>query len=123
MKTETKRMVAVIDERTAADFEQAFNAKMEELTEFDVEFRYGITKDFLCYIYYSYEVKTPESAKEEFIMNGDVYHCEDCPMIQWNPDKRSNRHSCPRSKMVHDNTPACTYFYEALKEGRIEVER
>lgn len=120
MRTETIRQVAVIDEQSGKGFERAFNEKMKELARFKVDIDRANTREFLAYIFYEETVTIPENAKEEYKLRGEVYHCADCPMIQWGEGRN---HSCPRSKMVHDDTPACSYFYEALKEGRFEVER
>lgn len=119
MRTEINRKVAVIDEQNGRAFERAFNEKMKELSRYKVNIERGITKDYLVYIYYEIEEKVPESAKEEFKLRGELYQCGDCPFIKYGEWRD---HSCPRSKKIHTDTPACSYFYEALKEGRIEVE-
>lgn len=122
MTNEKVTKVAIIRSCEPKEFEDMFNAKMDELAMYDPNPQITDTGDVIsAIITYSETYHIVDSIADEFHFEGIRYLCKHCPYLDDPRDKRIKYCKCKYSElgMTHKDHEACEYFYRQLKVGTV----
>lgn len=114
--------------RDALEFQNNFNSIMSKLAGQGIRatYEYPDNLAFCCYINYEVEKAIPETCEDELLLNGERYHCADCPNFEPSTDKRVKSVPCKyRDFKVSADTLACEYFCRGVLQNkwRESIER
>ena len=123
MKVTKHEKVAVVNPDDVNDFENEFNARVEEIGDRIVSKEIKIFPDkIIGVIVYLVVTESIDSVADEFHLAGVRYLCKHCPHLDDPKDKRIKRCTCKYAElgMTHKDQEACELFYKQLKQGLIE---
>ena len=126
MKEKTKQQIKVVTATNGADFERKFNAAADELAEYEPEIKVMEGGGFCAYFMYNMNIRTPETAEDDFNMHKCVCTCSDCPFLEIGTDARRKWFPCQYSSTGETrlDSHACDVFYKtAIKKMREEAGR
>ena len=113
----------IIQEETAAAFEEELNKAVENLAEYRPKVIFNHRLGFCAYLSYTPKEKIiAETVRDEFAMEGIYYHCRNCPHFEAPQDRRVKWGSCKYSTThkAHKNHEACELFYKWLRQNAVE---
>lgn len=122
MRNETVTKVAVVRSSDPREFEAMFNAKIDELAEFNPSSQITDTGDIISAIITYQELHhIVDSIADEFHFEGIRYLCKHCPYLDDPHDRRIKYCKCVYAEMgmTHKQHEACEYFYRQLKAGNV----
>lgn len=111
-----------IEEGTAQAFDQALNAALEELAEYEPEITF-VEKFCARLKYFPKNKVITESVRAEFALQGISYHCRNCPYLKIAQDRRVKYGSCKYSPTCrrNKNEEACELFYKWVSQNAVDV--
>ena len=124
MKAQSIQQFAIVQNDSAAQFEEELNARMRDLSKNIPKVTFdGLT----AYISYTEQVHIPETLADEYELQGVCFHCEDCPEFcsilkeDGTEDKRLKYGECQYSEYgrTYKDSPACDMLFKLIKSGRI----
>lgn len=122
MKNERVTKVAVVRSSDPREFEAMFNAKIDELADFNPSSQITDTGDIIsAIITYQETHHIVDSIADEFHFEGIRYLCKHCPFLEDPHDKRVKWCKCKYNELglTHKSHEACEYFYRQLKAGNV----
>ena len=121
MKRIKRHRVAIIQEKTAGLYEDAINAKLDELAEHKPELIIESVEKHTAYIRYAFDEYVPEDMADRFNLLGVKYYCRDCAYCEFTRNKdgsirgTTKKGHCSRTgKQIIVNMEACNTFYYEL---------
>jgi len=80
---------------------------------------------FQAIIDYWREVQEAETIRDEFVLRGERYRCDDCPHLRREKDRRIKWLTCEKGmkSATQAGDEVCDWFYEQLQKARKEMER
>ena len=125
MREHNYRKTIVVHATTPHEFEELLNEAYEKASSNLLDVHYNDGAGMCAYITYEVCEKIPENFRDEAILRGERFHCFDCPYLELPEDKRKKWCDCRYSPdgYTHKNAHACEYFYKALAQGRIKLNR
>jgi len=127
MKESVQKSVKIISNLDSITLENNVNAFLQEhRNDLSVNVQFAATTaGHSAYIIYEQKIKTPEDIRDEYILNGEECHCEDCPYWTNNIPGTDYRKLYECSKGIGTSpvrfvTPACLYFYQKLAKGELK---
>lgn len=123
MRIDSVIRIAAVHSDSAADFEEQFNARIDELEGFkiiDRKIEIG-GGSFDAVLVYEETHNIVDSVADEFHFQGIRYLCRNCPYLDDPHDRRVKHCTCKYAElgMTHKDQEACEYFYRQLKAGRV----
>lgn len=124
MKAQSIQQFAIVQNTSAAAFEEELNKRIESLSDYSPQVTFdGLT----AYISYRKTVSIPETLADEYALKGVCFHCEDCPEFQHpikadgTEDKRLRYGECQFAEFgrTYKDSPACDMLYKSIQSGRI----
>jgi len=127
MKQTTSKSMRIISNYDSTAFERDVNAFLDEhKTDISVNVQFTTTTaGHNAYIIYEQQIQIPEDIRDEYILRGEEYHCEDCPYWTNNQKPEDSRELFKCEKRIGQEpvrfiTPACLYFYQRLAKGDLK---
>lgn len=123
MRSEKVTKVAVVRSRNPDEFEELFNARMDELAEYEPQHSIMDNGDVIsAVITYQESYHFADSVADEFHAEGIRYLCKHCPHLDDPKDKRIKWCKCKYADLgiTHKNEEACELFYKQLKTGKVQ---
>lgn len=121
MKTLSFTQIAVINSKTAEEFQEQFNSKMQELSDNNPSYEFNHDMGFCAYITYTKEKEVYDSISDKFREKGLKYKCYQCPHSVLVSDKRVKKLICEKSPagFARKYDSVCDIFYNELDAGLI----
>ena len=120
MKQIYTQQVRVVTSDTAKGFEVELNKALAELKDQEPQLEFNKTMGHCAYVQYTVRQDVPEDIRDEYKLNGVVYHCIECPYFIEPTDGRVKWVDCQSTgKKVGACTEACLYFYQKKARGEI----
>lgn len=121
MRTDHTPQLEVIFSDDPSKFQESFNSKMMELSQYSPKYEFHHEKGFCAYIIYDRTTKVLETLADEYALKGYSYKCIDCPYLEVPTDKRIKHCHCDYAptETSHKDSPACELFYKRLDMGML----
>lgn len=115
MKEYKATNVKVAKGNNAAEFEKNLNCILADLRDVETQIEFSSVDPFLCFVFYTQNIKEPETMTEVFADLGAGFYCGHCKHLQTNPDGRVKHHRCALfDTKVRLDTPACEMLYRKI---------
>lgn len=124
MKRREVRQQMTIIRQTAEEWDEAINEALSKMLD-DTRKEPTIIRErmdagrFCAVIEYWKSFEEPESIRDEFVLRGEVYRCDQCPHLRKSTDKRVKWLTCAKGMkgMTQGSEEVCDWYYEQLAKA------